>query len=252
MPGLVDGKVAVVTGAASGIGRAAALALAAQGAKAIIVADVRKDPREGGTPTHEAVSCEGRFVMCDVRKPGDLQAAVAAADEFGGIDIMVNNAGIVVMGDFLEFTEEQYDRQMDVNAKGVFFGTQAAARRMVEKGGGAIVNVSSVLGMVGSGAVAAYSASKGAIKLTTYSAANYLAGKGVRVNAVHPGVVGTELVTGDFGLPMEMATQVFPIPIGRPATPDDVSGAIVFLASDLSAYITGASLVVDGGMITKM
>jgi NAD(P)-dependent dehydrogenase (short-subunit alcohol dehydrogenase family) len=106
--------------------------------------------------------------------------------------------------------------------------------------------------MVGSGAVAAYSASKGAIKLTTYSAANYLAGKGVRVNAVHPGVVGTELVTGDFGLPMEMATQVFPIPIGRPATPDDVSGAIVFLASDLSAYITGASLVVDGGMITKM
>jgi NAD(P)-dependent dehydrogenase (short-subunit alcohol dehydrogenase family) len=252
MPGLVDGKVAVITGAASGIGRAAALALAAEGAKAIIVADVRKDPREGGTPTHEAVSCAGRFVMCDVSKPADLQAAVAAADEFGGIDIMVNNAGIVVMGDFLEFTEEQYDRQMNVNAKGVFFGTQAAAKAMVAKGGGAIVNVSSVLGMVGSGAVTAYSASKGAIKLITYSAANYLAAQGVRVNAVHPGVVGTELVTGDFGLPMEAATQVFTIPIGRPATPQDCTGAIVFLASDMSAYMTGASVVVDGGMITKM
>jgi NAD(P)-dependent dehydrogenase (short-subunit alcohol dehydrogenase family) len=252
MPGLVDGKVAVVTGAASGIGRAAAFALDREGAKAIIVADVRKDPREGGTPTHEAVSCEGRFVMCDVSRPADLVAAVAAADEFGGIDIMVNNAGIVVLNDFLEFTEEQYDRQMDVNAKGAFFGTQAAARRMVEKGGGAIVNVSSVLGMVGNGGVTAYSTSKGAIKLLTYSAANYLADKGVRVNAVHPGVVGTELVTTDFGLPMAAATQVFPIPIGRPATADDVSGTIVFLCSSLSDYMTGASLVVDGGMITSM
>jgi NAD(P)-dependent dehydrogenase (short-subunit alcohol dehydrogenase family) len=252
MPGLVDGKVAVVTGAASGIGRAAAFALDREGAKAIIVADVRKDPREGGTPTHEAVSCEGRFVMCDVSRPADLVAAVAAADEFGGIDIMVNNAGIVVLNDFLEFTEEQYDRQMDVNAKGAFFGTQAAARRMVEKGGGAIVNVSSVLGMVGNGGVTAYSTSKGAIKLLTYSAANYLADKGVRVNAVHPGVVGTELVTTDFGLPMAAATQVFPIPIGRPATADDVSGTVVFLCSSLSDYMTGASLVVDGGMITSM
>jgi NAD(P)-dependent dehydrogenase (short-subunit alcohol dehydrogenase family) len=252
MPGLVDGKVAVITGAASGIGRAAALALANEGAKAIIVADVRKDPREGGTPTSESLPCEGRFVLCDVSKPADLDAAVAAADEFGGVDIMVNNAGIVVVNDFLAFTEEQFDRQMGVNAKGVFFGTQAAAKRMVEKGSGSIVNVSSVLGMVGNGAVAAYSASKGAIKLITYSAANYLADKGVRVNAVHPGVVGTELVTGDFGLPMEAATQVFPIPLGRPATPVDVTGAIVFLASDMSAYMTGSSVVVDGGMITKM
>src|SRR5882757_2776940 len=252
MPGLVDGKVAVITGGSSGIGRAAAFALAREGAKAIVIADIRKDPREGGQPTHEALSCEGRFVMCDVSKPADLQAAVAAADEFGGLDIMVNNAGVVVMGDFLEFTEEQYDRQLNINAKGVFFGTQAAAKRMVAKGGGSIINVSSVLGIVGNGAVVAYSASKGAIKTITYSAANYLAAQGVRVNAVHPGVVGTELVTTDFGLPMEAATQVFPIPIGRPSTADDVSGTIVFLASSLSDYMTGSSLVVDGGMITSM
>src|SRR4051812_42883901 len=144
MPGLVEGKVAVITGGSSGIGRAAAFALAAEGARAVIIADIRKDPREGGMPTHEALPCDARFVLCDVSKPADLQSAVAAADEFGGLDIMVNNAGIVVMGDFLEFTEQQYDRQLDVNAKGVFFGTQAAAKRMLAKGGGSIINVSSV------------------------------------------------------------------------------------------------------------
>lgn len=253
MAGLVDGKVAVVTGAASGIGRAAALALSREGAKAVIVADVRKDPREGGTPTQDALAesgtCEGRFVQCDVSRPADLSAAVAAADEFGGIDIMVNNAGIVIPKDFLDVTEEDYDRQMDINAKGAFFGTQAAAKRMVEKGGGVIVNVSSILGLAGSGGVAAYSASKGAIKLITYSAAHSLAPKGIRVNAIHPGVINTELVTGDFGLPAEMMAQVFPIPLGRPAGPDEIGDAIVLLCSDHARYMTGSSLLVDGGLL---
>jgi NAD(P)-dependent dehydrogenase (short-subunit alcohol dehydrogenase family) len=252
MAGLVDGKVAVVTGAASGIGRAAAVALAREGARAVIVADVRKDPREGGTPTQDALGehgCEGRFVQCDVSRPADLAAAVAAADEFGGIDIMVNNAGIVIPKDFLDITEEDYDRQMDINAKGAFFGTQAAARRMVEKGGGVIVNVSSILGMAGSAGVAAYSSSKGAIKLMTYSAAQALAPKGIRVNAIHPGVITTELVTGDFGLPAEMAAQVFPIPMGRPAGPDEIGDAIVLLCSNHARYMTGSSLLVDGGLL---
>jgi NAD(P)-dependent dehydrogenase (short-subunit alcohol dehydrogenase family) len=249
MAGLVEGKVAVVTGAASGIGRAAALALAKEGAKAVIVADVRKDPREGGTPTQDAVSCEGRFVQCDVSKPADLVAAVAAADEFGGIDIMVNNAGIVIPAAFLDITEADYDRQMDTNAKGAFFGTQAAAKKMAEKGGGVIVNVSSILGMAGSAGVAAYSSSKGAIKLMTYSAAQALAPMGIRVNAIHPGVITTELVTGDFGLPAEMAAPVFPIPMGRPAGPDEIGDAIVLLCSDHARYMTGSSLLVDGGLL---
>lgn len=252
MAGLVDGKVAVVTGAASGIGRAAAVALAREGARAVVVADIRKDPREGGTPTQDALGeygCEGLFVQCDVSRPADLQAAVAAADEFGGIDIMVNNAGIVIPKDFLDITESDYDRQMDINAKGAFFGTQAAARRMVDKGGGVIVNVSSILGMAGSAGVAAYSTSKGAIKLLTYSAAQALAPKGIRVNAIHPGVITTELVTGDFGLPAEMAAQVFPIPMGRPAGPDEIGDAIVLLCSDHARYMTGSSLLVDGGLL---
>ncbi len=251
MSGLVQDKVAVVTGGASGIGRQIVLALAREGAKAVVVADIRPDPREGGSPVHEEIDCEGRFVQCDVSNVGDLQAAVGATDEFGGIDIMVNNAGIVVVKDILTTTEEEYDRQMDVNAKGVFFGTQVAANKMVEKGGGAIVNMCSIAGLAGTGATAAYCASKGAIKLTTYAAAHSLASTGVRVNAVHPGVIATELVTGDFGLPEEAITQVFPIPMGRAAGPAEVADAAIFLCSDLSRYMTGSSLVVDGGIISS-
>lgn len=240
-----------MTGAASGIGRAIAHALAREGAKAIIVADVRDTPREGGTPTHESVGCEGRFVQTDVSKPAEIAAAVAAADAFGGIDIMVNNAGIVVVGDILEYTEEQYDRQMNVNAKGAFFGTQAAGRKMVESGKGSIVNVSSIAGIAGNGMVAAYCSSKGAIRLMTYAAAHALGPKGVRVNALHPGVIATEMVTGDFGLPAEAMTQVYPIPMGRGGTAEDVGDAAVLLCSEHARYMNGSSLVVDGGLINS-
>jgi NAD(P)-dependent dehydrogenase (short-subunit alcohol dehydrogenase family) len=252
MNGLVERKVAVITGAASGIGRATAFALAREGAAAVVVADVRSEPREGGKATHDAISCDSRYVECDVTKLADLERAVAAADEFGGIDIMVNNAGIVVVKDFLDFTEEDYDRQMAVNAKGVFFGTQIAARRMVEKGSGVIVNLSSIAGICGVGATSAYSASKGAVKLTTYAAAQALAPRGIRVNAIHPGLVATELVTGDFGLPADAITSAFPVPIGRAAQPEDVADAIVMLCSDATRYMTGASLVVDGGLINTV
>lgn len=252
MPGLVEGKVAVVTGAASGIGRAVSFALAREGAAAVVVADVRTEPREGGKATHDAISCDSRFVECDVTRVGDLGRAVAAADEFGGIDIMVNNAGIVVVKEFLDFTEEDYDRQMAVNAKGTFFGTQIAGRRMVDRGGGVIVNLSSIAGLCGVAATSAYSASKGAVKLTTYAAAKALAPHGIRVNAVHPGLVATDLVTQDFGLPADAITTVFPVPLGRPAQPDDVADAVVMLCSDHSRYVTGASLVIDGGLVNTL
>jgi NAD(P)-dependent dehydrogenase (short-subunit alcohol dehydrogenase family) len=249
--GLVEGQIAVVTGAASGIGRSIALALAREGASAIVAADVRDTPREGGTPTHEAVECEGRFVRCDVAEPADLAAAVEVAEELGGIDIMVNNAGIIVVKDLLEFTEEDYDRQMNVNAKGAFFGTQAAARKMVPRGRGVIVNVSSIAGICGNGMVTAYCASKGAVRLFSYAAAHALGPHGVRVNALHPGVIATEMVARDFGLPAEAATQVYPIPLGRSGTPEDVGDAAVLLCSDKARYLTGSSLVVDGGLINS-
>jgi NAD(P)-dependent dehydrogenase (short-subunit alcohol dehydrogenase family) len=138
---------------------------------------------------------------------------------------------------------------MDINAKGVFFGMQAAARKMVAKGSGCIVNMSSMAGFAGNGPTAVYCTSKGAIKLMTYSAAHALAAQGVRVNAVHPGVIVTDMITGDFGLPEEAMAQVFPMPIGRPAQPEEVGDAVVLLCSEYSRYVTGASLSVDGGII---
>jgi NAD(P)-dependent dehydrogenase (short-subunit alcohol dehydrogenase family) len=240
------GRVAVITGGASGIGRATALALDRAGAAAIVVADLHETGRDGGVPTTELLGCPSAFVACDMSDPAQLDAAVGAADGFGGIDVLANVAGIIVTGRFLDVTEADYDRQMDVNAKGTFFAMQAAARRMVVKGGGCIVNVSSVAGLGGSAIAPAYSASKGAVKLMTYAAAQALGPKGIRVNAVHPGMVDTEMARTDIGLADEAALAAG-VPLGRAATPEDVADAITFLCSDEARFISGTSLLVDGG-----
>lgn len=240
------GRVAVVTGSSSGIGRATALALDRAGVAALVLADLQPEGRDGGPPTHELVSCPATFVPTDVSSPAQLDALMTTADEHGGVDVLANVAGIIITGRFLDLTEDDYDRQMDVNAKGTFFAMQAAARRMVRKGGGVIVNVSSVAGLGGSAIAPAYSASKGAVKLMTYAAAQALGPKGVRVNAVHPGMVATEMAHRDIGLQGD--EQLAPgVPLGRAATPEDVADAIVFLASDEARYVSGTSLLVDGG-----
>ncbi len=165
MAGLLDGQVAVVTGGASGIGRAICRRVAESGAKAVVVADVSAEPREGGTSTQELIEAEtsaaARFVACDVSRVADVQGAVRAADDFGGVDLMVNAAGIFRKHNFLEVTEEEYDEMMSINVKGVYFGAQAAARAMVSQGGGSIVNISSVGGLSGAAEFPTYSASKG-------------------------------------------------------------------------------------------
>lgn len=250
---LLRDRVAVVTGGSSGIGRGIALAYADHGAD-VVVADIREEPKEGGPPTHEAIAAEtdaaATFVACDVTELGDLEAAVGAAGEFGGVDVMVNNAGIWHPESFLDVTEADYRRMMDVNLKGAYFGAQAAARRMVEADGGSIINVSSIAGLFGNGDWPTYAASKGGLTLLTYSLAHRFGGQGIRVNALHPGAIET-LIGGEPEDPEAAAAQaeqfVRQIPLGRYGQPEEVADAAVFLASDMASYVTGESLVVDGG-----
>jgi NAD(P)-dependent dehydrogenase (short-subunit alcohol dehydrogenase family) len=255
MTELLANKVAVVTGAASGNGRAIALAFARHGAKAVIVADVQAEPREGGQPTHELITAETQtratFVKCNVTNIADLEAAVEAAEAFGGIDVMVNNAGVFRQQDFLTVTEAEYAFIIDINVKGVYFGAQAAAKRMVARGRGSIINLSSVAGLQGTAGFVTYCTSKGAVRLMTYALADELGPRGIRVNALHPGLIETTMTTKDVPvIGSEMGTAIGQtIPLRRFGQPGDVADAAVYLASDLASYVNGASLVIDGGLL---
>jgi NAD(P)-dependent dehydrogenase (short-subunit alcohol dehydrogenase family) len=255
MPAWLADHVAVVTGGASGIGRQISLRLAEHGAD-VVVADRQEAPREGGTPTHERVESDhGRgaaYVECDVTETDDFEAVMDAAAELGGVSVMVNNAGLSRSEDFLEISPESYDDLMGVNVRGPFFGSQAAARRMVEADReGAIVNVASISGITGRGTGVHYCASKGAVRLMTYALAAALGPHGIRANAVCPGVVETAMTREDLGLFDGDATAVEgyerAAPLGRVGQPGDVADAVLYLASPLSEFVTGESLIVDGG-----
>lgn len=252
---LLESKTAVVTGGSSGIGRGIARGFAEHGAEAVVVADVREEPKEGGLPTHELLEEEtdtsSVYVECDVTSRSDLTETVEAAEAAGGIDIMVNNAGIWHAEDFFEVTEEEYQRMMDINLKGAYFGSQIAAEHLVgNDDGGAIINISSIAGLFGNGDWPTYSASKGGLTMLTYSLAHKLGEHEIRVNAIHPGGIQT-MIGGETTDPEAAAEQAQQftqmVPLGRYGQPDDIAGAATFLASDLAAYVTGESLVVDGG-----
>ncbi len=255
MAGLLEGKAAVVTGGTSGIGRAVCRTFADHGAD-VVVADVREEPREGGGPTRELIEEEtdahATFVECDVTDLDDLEAAVSAADEFGGIDVMVNNAGIVgPQATIGEIDYDDYRSLMRVNVDGVFLGSKVAAARMVDENGGSIVNTSSVAGIVGAANLTPYCTAKGGVRLLTYSLAAELGPEGIRVNTIHPGVIETAMTVEDS--PMvgteEGEAMKATIPLGRFGQPEDVAGVVTFLASDLASYVTAESIVVDGGMV---
>jgi NAD(P)-dependent dehydrogenase (short-subunit alcohol dehydrogenase family) len=243
----------VVTGASSGIGRAIALAFGKAGAT-VINGDVRSNPKIGDIPTHERIIEEGgeaALIKTDVTKPDQLLDLVDSADEYGGLDIFVNNAGVLDHSPFLETDEAMLDKHYRVNVKGVYFGTQAAAQKMTEAGeGGSIVNVASVSSRVAQGNIVHYEASKGAVEMITRGAALELASDDIRINAVAPGVVPTEIYEGYSEMyhnEADRADLAKPIPMERSGQPSEVAEATLFLASDAAGYTTGHLLFVDGG-----
>ena len=250
------GEVVIVTGGAAGIGREVAQRFGDAGAT-VIVADVREDPKVGDVPTHELIETAGgeaTFVETDVSDHDDIATAVETAREYGGVDVMVNNAGIFIGGSVLELSPEEFEAIHDVNAKGVYFGTQVAANDMIDRDDpGAIVNTASISSHYAQFEQVQYDATKGSVRMITRGSALELAEHGIRVNAVAPGQIATELAEGWSEEAPELADDdelVKSIPLGRAGTPTDVAPAYLYLASEAAEYVTGELLFVDGGWQT--
>ncbi len=253
----LEGKVAIVTGAASGMGRAIALRYAVEGAR-VVVADLNAAAGQAVVDTIVTDGGKAVSVGVDVRDQGQVQAMVeTAVREFGGLDILVNNAGVGKIIPFLETTEQDWDFMFDVNCKGLLWCSQAAARVMIAQGrGGKIINLASQAGRRGEALVLAYCASKACVISMNQSIALALAPHKINVNAIAPGIVDTpfwdevdkqfaRLLNMEVGEPKRTFTQS--IPLGRIELPEDVTGAAVFLASSDSDYITQQCFNVDGG-----
>ncbi len=250
MPELLVGKSAIVTGAASGIGQAIALAFLREGAN-VLGADLNLEGLEG--TAKRATELYSMFLAhkCDVTQRGDVEQTVArAVDEFGQLDIMAAIAGIATEHDFVDITDEDWHRITDVNLHGVFLCDQVAARQMVKQGnGGRIINMSSVNGLMGEEELAAYNTSKGGVTLLTKSAAIDLAKHEITVNCLAPGYIRTPLTEESIEDSAWINEYLKRVPYRRVGEPEEVADCAVFLASDLSRYVTGHALVVDGGQI---
>lgn len=237
--GRVFNKVAIVTGGTGGMGVTHAKALVAEGGK-VVIADL--DDTKG-----EALAAElgenAAYIHLDVTKEEDWDAAVAfTLETFGRIDVLVNNAGIANAAPITEFTPDMWRKIIDINLTGTFLGIHAVSPVMAKAGRGSIINISSVEGMRGSAGLHGYVASKFGVRGLTKSVALDLGPSGVRVNSVHPGFIKTPMTE-------KISHDLLPIPLGRPAEPEEVSQLVLFLASDESSYSTGSEFIIDGGLI---
>ena len=248
-------ETVIVTGGSSGIGRATALAFGDAGAT-VINADTREDPKDRGAeqPTHRSIRENGGeaiYLSVDVTDPDELEALVVEAREYGGVDVMVNNAAITRGTSVREVTREELDSLHAVNVGGVLLGTKAAANDMIDRGeSGVVLNTASISSDLAQGGAIHYEATKGAVRMLTRGSALELAEYDIRVNAVAPGQIATEIVEGWTQQAIEGAedeTLLKPVPLGRAGRANEVAESFLFLASDLASYTTGELLHVDGG-----
>jgi NAD(P)-dependent dehydrogenase (short-subunit alcohol dehydrogenase family) len=242
------GKVALISGAARGMGAAEARLFAREGAR-VVIGDVLETEGVAVQTEISAKGGEALFVRLDVTRESDWEQAVAATvRQFGKLDVLVNNAGIGAASRVEETATEAWDRVMEVNAKGVFLGTRAVIPAMRRAGGGSIVNISSQLGLVGmDDSSPQYTASKGAVRLLTKTTALQYARDGIRCNSVHPGPIVTAMTERRRAEPAVYQRMLSRIPLGRYGEVDEVAYGVLYLASDESAFVTGSELVIDGG-----
>lgn len=247
----VSGKVAIVTGAASGLGKAIAILLAGEGAK-VMATDINEVDGRAVAEEIKKQGGEGLFVRHDVTNESEWRALVGTATErFGRLDILVNCAGVFLGASIEETTLEKWRWVLSINLDGVFLGTKYGAEAMRKSGGGSIVNLSSAGGLVGTPNASAYAASKGGVRLLTkaaaieYSKANL--DYNIRVNSVHPGVMKTPMTVPMLSDPAGAKAMLEWVPMGRFGTAEDVAYAVLYLASEESKYVTGSEIVVDGG-----
>ena len=257
---MLEGQVALITGAGSGIGKATALRLARDGAD-IVAADLNLDAAKATTEEVKAAGRKALPIRVDVSKVDDIQAMVdAAVKEFGHIDILVPCAGVVQMKRLLEITEAEWDRLLTINLKGAFFTLQSVAKQMVQQGHGAIVNIASISAQGPRPMQAHYAASKAGVVSMTWAAAAALAPNGIRVNAIAPGIVRTPMwddidqqMVKETGQPLGQyrESRADQIPLGRLQNAEDVANAVAFLVSPDANEITGQTLNVDGGFYMR-
>ena len=257
--GRVDGKVVLISGGARGMGAEEVGLFAREGAR-VVFGDILDDLGRQVEADQRAQGHDVAYAHLDVTSETDWQAIVALAEErYGKLDALVNNAGISISVEggarnipLEETTEEQWDRVMDVNSKGVFLGTKAALPAMRRAGGGSIVNISSIAGLSGAWSRShPYNASKGAVRLFTKATAIQHAAEGIRANSVHPGPIMTPMSASTYDDPEVAAQRLALVPLGRRAHPIEVAYGVLYLASDEASFVTGAELVIDGGCVAQ-
>jgi cyclopentanol dehydrogenase len=247
--GRLDGKVAIITGAAMGQGEAEAKLFASEGAK-VVVTDIAVEEGQAVVEAIKAAGGDAIFIKHDVANEEEWKNVIkTTVDTYGKLNILVNNAGILDLAGLEETSNELWDRTMDVNLKGPFYGCKYAVPEMRKVGGGSVINISSIYGLIGSGGSTAYQSSKGALRIMTKTLAVQYATENIRFNSIHPGTIETPMTAPGLADPEIRASWMKVIPMARPGKPNDIAYCALWLASDESTFCTGAEIQIDGGTV---